>query len=749
MLFNRGTNLEGSVKFSMNIFRDNSLICNFYFARYLIKYLLFLFLGFTSTFAENITFINSDSTQYTKEGITCNGSVVVVYYGHIISADSIAYDGKNEIIHAEGNVIIKDKMQNIFFFDSLFVCKNFTSGEGKNIKIITSYKTRLAAAKCSIKDKKYILKNVVYTPCYKCTDAGELTWQVKALSVVFDPERYTEYRDVQFEVFGNTIFYTPYLSHVSSNVKRKSGFLIPEFSTSTKSGFGFLPKYLWAISDSQELIFKPIITSKIGNVCWAYYGLRFPHGEFKNDASITGTQSVKGQIEISSDENRAIQKMQHSGYRGHIFSKFKYDIDNVWRCGFDINLASDMYYLKKFPFFSNVDRVLENNVRLEGFDGQNYTSIKSVMIQSKNFEYVPRVLPMIERSHSSDFLYGTFSWDSCFVNLDFNEHRSAQKIVSNASLEKEIILPMGYLIDLKGVLHCKCLKVSEQERSDYNSLFHVAPQLNCALKWPLMLSFSHVSTIFVPIVGLILSKVKKNVDLFEDQFCEITDTNFLDGNRSISPYDIDSGERIYYGFKLAGYYKGINMYHFTIGKSVELTSMKNKLSATGLKYKNSNIVMSLDVFLSNEWAVITNCSYSSQTKRLTRLETGLNFTNKKICFDVMIFRGKQCYYNPFAYGFTNAEEQKTQRYKGAMIDVGWHALSSTKLKGGVILGNDNDTVIKSNNDKKRVIKSYVGVEYKNECATIDFLIEKRNFGGGDLKHETVCKIIVNLKNLGT
>jgi LPS-assembly protein len=327
------TNLERSVTFSK-------------------KCLLFLFLGCFCASAEDITFINSDSTQYTQEGILCEGNVIIIYYDHIISASSVNYNSKSEMIYASGNVIIKDKMQNVYFLDTLSVNKNFESGKGKNIKIIYANKSRLAATKCSIKDKKYILEDVVYTPCYECVVGNRLTWQAKALNAVFDPNQYTEYQNVKFEFLDTSIFYTPYLSHVSSKVKRKSGLLIPKFSTSTESGGSVLLQYFWAISNSQELILKPVITSKIGSVGWIYYGLRFPHGEFDLDTSIAGIRSVKEQPGAGEEEKRIIQKIKDSGYRGHIFSKLRYEIDNVWRCGFDINLVSDNYYVKRIPFFS-------------------------------------------------------------------------------------------------------------------------------------------------------------------------------------------------------------------------------------------------------------------------------------------------------------------------------------------------------------------------------------------------------------
>jgi hypothetical protein len=48
----------------------------------------------------------------------------------------------------------------------------------------------------------------------------------------------------------------------------------------------------------------------------------------------------------------------------------------------------------------------------------------------------------------------------------------------------------------------------------------------------------------------------------------------------------------------------------------------------------------------------------------------------------------------------------------------------------------------------KLIKHSLGIEYKNECTTVDFVVERKNCRGGDLKPETVLRLVVHLKNLG-
>ncbi|MDR1551714.1 MAG: LPS assembly protein LptD [Holosporaceae bacterium] len=700
---------------------------------------------------EDVVVINSDSTQYTKESIRCNGNVIILYQKHIISADSIVYDRERGIVNANGNVILRDEKQNIYFFEAISIGRNFSSGSGKNIKILLYDKSRLAATCCVIKDGKYELENVIYTPCYECVYADELTWQIKALRVVFDPNDSTEYREAKFELIGSPILYTPYFLHASPKLKRKSGFLAPKFSTSSKSGLSLSPQYLWSISDSQELILKPIVTSRIGNVGWAYYGLRFPDGEFNMDASITGVQSADVPTDIENKDT--IRKVKNSGYRGHIFSKMKYEINDIWRCGFNVNLASDKYYLKRYPLLEKGERILTSDAGLEGFDGRNYTSLKTAMFQSDYPECAPRILPVIERNYSKNLFAGTFSIDTLFTNLDFQDHRSSRKFVSDVAWQKEMLFPGGHLINFTGSLSLQAQNVSEREESHYDSFFRVNPQANTAWKWPLVVSFgTEGRTVFTPIFGAIVAGNKKNIDIFEEPFCEITEVNFSERSRSISPYNIDSGKRIYYGLRLASYKRDQNKYRIIIGRSVELTDPMNRFSATGLKYRHSNIVGSADAFLSNKWSLVTNGSYSPRSNKWARIEMGVNFFDKKFGMDLMVFRGKQCLYNPFSIILdTYPEEQKTQKYRGVMLDAWRQVTRKVKLKGVVIIGNDVESmrkIPKKGNDKYRLIRQSVGLEYQNECTFVNFLVERRNYRGGDLKPETVFRFVAHLKNLG-
>ncbi len=692
--------------------------------------------------AADISFLNSDETEYKNDIVICRGNVIVVYNKKIISADTMSFDEKNDIIKAEGNVIMKDEFGNAYFANSFQAKQNFKSGRATNLKIITQDKTRLASDDCFILDDEYLLKNVIFTPCYECTESGSLTWQLKSKTVTFNPKNYTEYQNAVLEAYNVPILYVPYLTHVSTNIKRKSGFLTPKFSFSSQQGFSVLLPYLFSISDSQELIFKPIITSRIGHVPWIYYGWRFPHGEFSIDASLTGIKSIN-----QKDPDKKIQKIRRSGYRGHVFAKFRYELDNKWRTGFNINLAFDRYYLKRFSFFDKVDRTLESRVYLEGFHGRNYTMVKSSMYQSEDLDAAPNLLPMLEHRHYFQFLGGALNFDTVFTNMNFKNGRLSQKYICIPSWYKEILMPGGHILEANAVLSVQGLKVKEETKSDYNSHFQARPQLNLTWKWPLLVETPLHNLILTPVLGTSLSENKKHYDAFETPFDELNELNVFFNNRSISPYNVDSGKRYFYGLHANGYHGAKNIYHLALGQSFELTEPQKRLESSGLKYKKSNIVGALDIFFTQNLIFSSSGSYSQQNKRFDRIEAGVNYSDEKFSAGVMGFRGRQSSYNPFKIQQDFVDRKNYEKkYKGIAFNTGYKISSQTQFNCEIVLGNRFDD--KSNSGKLKLLKHGVGINFENECAKVFLQYERENKCGGDLHPETTFRVVVKLKKLG-
>ena len=702
--------------------------------------------------ANEITLIRSNKVISQKETITCQGNVVIVYCNRVITADKIIYSKKDKSINATGSIIIKDEKNNVYFADEFFANKGFQSGKAKNIKIIMDDRSRLAATHCTIKNGKYYLDNVVYSPCYECSFNNEITWKIKSKHVVCDPDDEIQYEDAIFELYGTPIINTPYFMHESPKVKRKSGFLPPKIETSSSNGFSIVAPYLWAISNSQEIIFKPLITTKAGVIAWAEYNLRFNQGELSIDTSVTNTHSINNIKPEDNLSEEKITKIKHNNYRGHFFAKINYDINNTWRAGADVKLVSDMDYLKRFALLPDPGKTLESNVRLEGFDNDNYTLVKCAKFQTENYEAIPRVLPIFERNYYKKLFGGVLGVDIMGMNLDFCNSRSAQKITTNVSWNKEFELMCGQLLDFNAVVSGRALRVKEKTHSQYNSEAGINPQISCIWSWPLVTSLKELKNIITPMCGVVFDENKKLFDIFEHPFSELTALNLFAGNRSVSMYDIDSGSRVCYGIRTSGYFSGRNVYQFIVGQSTELTNPQKYNEESGLKHKCSNTIFGLDIFCNKNIALVSRGSYNHHNKRWSKIEAGIEYQYKKFDFNTMLFNGRHCFYDPFDDRvFEKSDEIEVRRYKGASFDFGYQATPKIKLFTGFTIGNKEPKDLQKpqpDSGRCKMLSQRIGIDYKNECAELrgEFIISKHH--SGDLKPEKTIRLSVHLKNLG-
>ena len=66
----------------------------------------------------------------------------------------------------------------------------------------------------------------------------------------------------------------PYFSTPDPTVKRKTGFLVPSLSSSSKYGFAVEVPYYWALAPDYDVTVAPMITTKQGPLMQAEFRQR-------------------------------------------------------------------------------------------------------------------------------------------------------------------------------------------------------------------------------------------------------------------------------------------------------------------------------------------------------------------------------------------------------------------------------------------------------------------------------------------
>ncbi len=214
------------------------------------------------SFAAEITTIDSESLDYNGETSTyiAKGHVKVKKGLATVEADEMTYNDKTSDLTAEGNVVYADldvkitaKKADLNLENKtgiLYEAEVFSKKDNFHVKGAEIEKTG---------EKEYKLKKASFTTC----DAPLPEWCFKGSDVNLIVGDRLKARNVTFDIKGQPVFYSPYISAGLSN-ERKTGFLIPTVGYVKGKGIHYEQPFFWAISDNRDATFILDVFSRRG-----------------------------------------------------------------------------------------------------------------------------------------------------------------------------------------------------------------------------------------------------------------------------------------------------------------------------------------------------------------------------------------------------------------------------------------------------------------------------------------------------
>lgn len=208
--------------------------------------------------ASNELIYNNDN-----DTVLARGAVQINYAGYKLVAREVEYDQKTGRLKARGNIELIEPTGNRIYGDEMDLSDDFANGFINALRIETTDLTKLAATSGErVNGEEMVLNHAVYTACTPCatnpTHRG--LWEVKAERVVQNGRTKTiRLERARFEMFGKPIAYIPVLEVPDHTVKRKTGFLFPQFRYTQKLGFGLTTPYYIAIAPDMDATLSPTI----------------------------------------------------------------------------------------------------------------------------------------------------------------------------------------------------------------------------------------------------------------------------------------------------------------------------------------------------------------------------------------------------------------------------------------------------------------------------------------------------------
>jgi len=338
--------------------------------------------------------------------VVARGRVEAWQGNRVLRADEFTYDRNTGIATARGHVQLIEADGQVIFADSVELRNQFRDGVLEGLRGLLAQNGRVAAAGARRTDGTFFdLSRIVYSACDPCRDdpLAPPLWQLRARTATLDQQaRQARYRDAVVEFGGVPLFWTPYLQHPAGGAPRQSGFLSPTFGVTRFLGAFVETPYYWAIDQSQELALRPQIATGAAPNLGLEYRRRFNFGEIAAEGSL-------GYLDGSDRTER--------GFGGHIFSRGRFSLDETWRAGFDLNLATSEDYLRIYRYGAR--RLLTTTLFTEGFwgtesyarlDGRGFQGLRPTDDNSR----IPVVLPNLYWDWHSppDPLGGTFTIDT-------------------------------------------------------------------------------------------------------------------------------------------------------------------------------------------------------------------------------------------------------------------------------------------------------------------------------------------------
>jgi LPS-assembly protein len=366
--------------------------------------------------------------DYNNSRVSAVGNVQMFYSGTSVEADKVIYDQKTKRLHAEANIRMTDADGKITYANSLDLSDDYRDGFVDSLRVDTEDATRMAATRADRTKGNYtVFENGVYTACAPCKDDPKKPplWQVKGARIIHDQnEKMLYFENAQLEFFGVPMAYLPYFSTPDPTVKRKTGFLTPQFTTATGYGYGIGTPFYWAIAGDYDATLTPTYTTRQGLLM---------QGEFRQRL-VDGTYQIRAYGIDQLDRNAFLNQPGDRQFRGGIDTKGQFAINDKWVWGWDGVLLTDYTFFSDYrlaqyrdPYASFLSLPTEavSQLYLTGVGSRSFFDARTMYFLSfsGNQQQVPVVHPVVDYSNviNSPILGGEVSYKTNFTSLTRND----------------------------------------------------------------------------------------------------------------------------------------------------------------------------------------------------------------------------------------------------------------------------------------------------------------------------------------
>lgn len=333
------------------------------------------------------------------------GNVEIVFNNYVLTADRVVYDQGAQTLTAEGNAQLKEPNGNVVRADKLTATDDFREAFVQALSVTAKDDTRITARRAVRREGNVTeFEQGRFTPC-RTDGSSPPLWCISAARVIHDQQAGTiTYQDAAFEFFGVPVLYMPWFEHPDPSVKRRSGFLAPEYGHSQRLGTQVEVPYYFALAPNYDFTFNPRYLSEHGVLWQGEWRHRVQWGDIRGAYNVK-LAGIDQDISTLPSDAQA-QSPGLDGWRGSVQTRGLFSLSSWWRFGWDLTFESD----DAFRRFYGLDGLLQtdriNSVYLQGISDRNYFAATLYhfggLLVEDSGQAKSRVMPVIDYNYVVD-----------------------------------------------------------------------------------------------------------------------------------------------------------------------------------------------------------------------------------------------------------------------------------------------------------------------------------------------------------
>lgn len=672
--------------------------------------------------------------------VVARGKVRLEQSGRILTADEVRYNLNNDTAFASGNVTLIDDTGDIHKAERVELTGDLKDGFIEGLGSVMADGSRFNAAEGQREaGVKTVMKDADYTPCEPCLTDPERPplWQLKASEVTHnEEERSIEYKNARFEFLGIPLAYTPYLSHSDGTVKRKSGFLTPSGGYKSSLGGYVTGSYYYDIAPQTDATVGLRAFTKENPLLLGQVRHNWDDGFVRLDGGLTYAERI--------DQVAGVDVRQDEEFRGHVTGRGLWNLNDLWRAGFNLEYASDDQYMRQYDFAS--DDILSNELYAERFEGRNYAAARvltfqDIRIRDERIDQ-PQVLPELVASFIGEpnavpVLGGRWDLEASFLGLRRSGNdQDINRFSLGGGWQRRLVSDTGLLTDVRGMLRGDAYNVRDRQNvafggSDTTTKGRFYPQGHIESSYPLARPYENFQARIEPVASLTFApSIDRNAGIpnEDSQDVQVDSTNLFRPNR-FPGYDlIEDGSRVTYGLRTGLYgYDGSSVRLFG-GQSYRIDGDDNLYPrGSGLEENESDWVGELNTDFKGRYFGNYKIQLDQQSLSSERHEV-----DAYADFGDLMLGGRYLYARALAgTGITESREQGQTAFS-YRFNPEW------KLYSGAIYDLGFDPGLR---------QSYVGLDHTGQCFSWSIAGERNLTDKVTGESSTEIMVRIGLKNL--